>query len=134
MNRTFVIIKPDAVAAGQAGLILAAYEEAGLTIEAMELRRIDGAFSDRHYEAHVGRDFYPSLREFMTSGPLVAMVLSGEGAVQRVRDLNGATDPASAEAGTLRARFGTTVQRNVVHGSDSDASAEAEIALWFPGL
>ncbi len=134
MSRTFVIIKPDAVAAGLAGEVLRTYEQAGLTIEAMELRTIDGAFSDQHYAEHVGREYYPTLREFMTSGPLIALVLSGDDAVARVRALNGATDPAKADEGTLRQRFGTTVQRNTVHASDADETATREIALWFPGL
>lgn len=133
MTRTFVIIKPDAVAAGHVGEVLSTYEEAGLTIEAMELRTIDGEFSDQHYAEHVGREYYPSLRDFMTSGPLIALILSGDDAVARVRALNGATDPAKAEEGTLRRRFGTSVQRNTVHASDADDTAAREIALWFPG-
>lgn len=133
MTRTFVIIKPDAVAAGHVGEVLSTYEEAGLTIEAMELRTIDGEFSDQHYAEHVGREYYPSLRDFMTSGPLIALILSGDDAVARVRALNGATDPAKAEEGTLRRSFGTSVQRNTVHASDADDTAAREIALWFPG-
>lgn len=133
MNRTFVIIKPDAVDAGHVGAILTTYEEAGLTIEAMDLRTIDGAFADQHYAEHVERDFYPPLREFMTRGPLVALILSGDDAVTAVRELNGVTDPAQAAEGTIRARFGSSVRENCVHGSDSSESAEAEIGLWFPG-
>lgn len=134
MNRTFVIIKPDAVDAGHVGAILTTYEEAGLTIDAMDLRTIDGAFADQHYAEHVERDFYPPLREFMTRGPLVALILSGDDAVTAVRELNGVTDPAEAAEGTIRARFGSSVRENCVHGSDSPESAEAEIGLWFPGL
>lgn len=133
MNRTFVIIKPDAVDAGHVGAILTTYEEAGLAIEAMDLRTIDGAFADQHYAEHVERDFYPPLREFMTRGPLVALILSGDDAVTAVRELNGVTDPAQAAEGTIRARFGSSVRENCVHGSDSSESAEAEIGLWFPG-
>lgn len=134
MNRTFVIIKPDAVDAGHVGAILTTYEEAGLTIDAMDLRTIDGAFADQHYAEHVERDFYPPLREFMTRGPLVALILSGDDAVTAVRELNGVTDPAEAAEGTIRARFGSSVRENCVHGSDSPESAEAEIGLWFPSL
>ena len=134
MERTFVIVKPDAVADGHVGAILERYEAAQLTIEAMELREITGDFADRHYASHVGKDYYPDLREFMTEGPLVALVLSGDDAIARVRKLNGATDPAKAESGTIRAEFASTLRRNAVHASDSQGSADAEIALWFPGL
>lgn len=133
-ERTLVIIKPDAVAAGNAGKVLTRYEEAGLEIVAMDLRTISGEFSDQHYEEHLERDFYPALREFMTSGPMIPMVLSGDGCIAQVRELNGATNPANAEPGTIRADFGESGPRNAVHASDSPASAEAEIALWFPGL
>lgn len=133
MSYTFVIVKPDAVAAGKVGAILSRYEAAGLSIAALELRTIDVEFADRHYAKHLGRDFYPPLRDFMTSGPLVAVVLCGDDAVDRVRALNGATDPANAAPGTVRADFGSTVRENAVHASDSQASAAAEVALWFPG-
>lgn len=133
-ERTLVIIKPDAVAAGNAGRILTRYEDAGLRIEAMDLRTISGGFSDQHYEEHLERDFYPALREFMTSGPMIPVVFSGDGCISLVRELNGATNPAAAEPGTIRADFGESGPRNAVHASDSPASAETEIALWFPGL
>ncbi len=132
-ERTFVIIKPDAVAAGHVGNILNRYEEAGFRPEAMELRTIDGEFADRHYAEHLGRDYYPPLREFMTQGPLIAMILAGENALEGVRELNGATDPAKADADTIRADFGTSVKSNCVHASDSPESAASEISLWFPG-
>lgn len=132
MERTFVIVKPDAVADGHVGAILERYEAAQLTIEAMELREITGAFADRHYASHVGKDYYPDLREFMTEGPLVALVLSGDDAIARVRKLNGATDPAKAESGTIRAEFASTLRRNAVHASDSPETAASEVSLWFP--
>lgn len=132
--RTFIIIKPDAVAAGLAGEILSRYEGEGLRIEALEMRVIDGDFADQHYAEHVEKDFYPPLREFMTSGPLIAGVLSGENAVQRVREINGATNPADADEGTIRAAYGTSVKENCVHGSDAASTAASEIALWFPEL
>ncbi|RRD46285.1 nucleoside-diphosphate kinase [Tessaracoccus sp. OH4464_COT-324] len=131
--KTLVLVKPDAVSAGRLGAILSRYEEAGLRIVELEMRRIDDAFSDLHYAAHVHREFYPPLKEFMTSGPLVAAIVEGDDAVRRVRELNGATDPAAAEPGTVRADFGTDVRRNAVHASDSPESAAAEIGLWFPG-
>lgn len=132
MEQTFVIIKPDAVEAGLVGTILGRYEQAGLTITAMDLRRIDGEFADRHYAEHLERDFYPPLREFMISGPLVALILEGANAITTVRDINGATDPAAAAEGTIRALHGTSVRTNCVHASDSPESAAAEIGLWFP--
>ncbi|MDO5676778.1 MAG: nucleoside-diphosphate kinase [Propionibacteriaceae bacterium] len=133
-ERTFVIIKPDAVEAGHAGEILARYEGLGLRLEALDLRTITGEFSDLHYAEHLERDFYPALRQFMTSGPMIPMVLTGENAIAQVRALNGATDPTKADAGTIRADFGEGGPRNAVHASDSPESAAAEIALWFPAL
>lgn len=132
-ERTFVIIKPDAVAAGHVGNILNRYEEAGFRPEAMEMRTIDGDFADQHYAEHLERPYYPPLREFMTQGPLIAIVMAGEGALMGVRDLNGVTDPANAAQGTIRADFGTSVRTNCVHSSDSPESARSEIELWFPG-
>lgn len=132
--RTFVIIKPDAYAGGHVGSVLSRYEEAGMRILAMDLRTIEPSFADRHYSEHVGRDYYPGLRDFMTEGPLVAVVLEGEDAVRQVRALNGATDPAKAAQGTIRADFAESTGRNAVHASDSPAAAEAEIGLWFPVL
>ncbi len=133
-ERTFVIIKPDAVAAGHVGNILNRYEEAGFRPEAMDMRTIDGEFSDQHYAEHLGRDYYPPLREFMTEGPLVAMILTGKNALAGVRELNGATDPAKADVNTIRADFGTSVKTNCVHASDSPEAATSEIGLWFPGM
>lgn len=133
-ERTFVIIKPDAVAAGHIGNILNRYEEAGLRPEAIEMRTIDGDFADRHYAEHLGRDYYPALREFMTEGPLVALILAGDDALAGAREVNGATDPSKADAGTIRADFGTSVRTNCVHASDGPDSARSEIELWFPGV
>ncbi len=130
-EQTFVIIKPDAVAAGHVGAIVSRYEDAGLRLAAMEFRRIEPEFADLHYSEHVEREYYPPLREFMTEGPLIAMVLEGDDAVARVRALHGATDPAKAEPGTVRADFAESVRRNAVHASDSPVSAAQEIALWF---
>lgn len=130
-EQTFVIIKPDAVSAGHVGAIISRYEAQGLTIEAMDMRTIDGEFADRHYAEHLERDFYPPLREFMTSGPLIAMTLSGDDAIATVRAINGATNPAEADEGTIRADFAESVRLNAVHASDSPESAARELALWF---
>lgn len=133
-QRTLVLIKPDAVARGLVGAILARYESKSLQIVAMELRTIDAAQSDAHYAEHLERAFYPGLRDFVTSGPLVALVLEGDAAVEAVRALNGATDGRKAAPGTIRGDWSLSNQANLVHGSDSPDSAAREIALWFPSL
>jgi nucleoside-diphosphate kinase len=116
------------------GEVLGRYEAKGLRVVAMELRRIDADLADRHYAEHVERDFYPPLREFVTSGPLVAMVLEGDDAVEVVRLLNGATDGRKAAPGSIRGDLSVSNRENLVHGSDSAESAEREIAIWFPDL
>ena len=131
---TLVLIKPDAVARGLVGAVLARYEAKGLSIRAMELRGIDATLSDEHYAEHLDRPFYPGLRAFITSGPLVALVVEGERAVEAVRTLNGATDGVKAAPGTIRGDLGLSGSQNLVHSSDSVESAAREIALWFPGL
>jgi nucleoside-diphosphate kinase len=133
-QRTLVLIKPDAVRRGLVGNVLSRVESKGLTVVALEQRLIDGAQADRHYAEHVERDFYPPLREFVTSGPLVAMVLEGDEAVDVVRAINGATDGRKAAPGTIRGDLSLSNRENLVHGSDSPESAEREIALWFPQL
>lgn len=130
-ERTLVLIKPDAVAKGHLGTILSRYEDAGLTVERLELRQMDQALAAEHYAEHVERDYYPTLKQFMTSGPLVAAILVGDDAIARVRELNGATDPAKAAPGTIRADFAETMQRNAVHASDAPESAAREMAIWF---
>jgi nucleoside-diphosphate kinase len=133
-QRTLVLLKPDTVRRGLMGEVLGRYEAKGLTVVAMDLRRIDTAQADRHYSEHVDRDFYPPLRDFVTSGPLVAMVLEGDEAVEVVRMLNGATDGRQAQPGTIRGDLSVSNRENLVHGSDSAESAEHEISLWFPDL
>lgn len=133
-QRTLVLLKPDAVRRGLVGTILARFEARGLTIVALEMRTIDGAQADRHYAEHVERDFYPPLRAFVTSGPLVALVLEGDQAVEVVRGINGATDGRKAAPGTIRGDFSLSNRENLVHGSDSPESAEREIGIWFPEL
>ena len=133
-QRTLVLLKPDAVRRGLVGEVLGRYEAKGLSVVAMDLRHIDVSQSDRHYAEHVDRDFYPPLRDFVTSGPLVAMVLEGEDAIEVVRLLNGATDGRKAQPGTIRGDLSLSNRENLVHGSDSPESAERETALWFPEL
>ena len=131
-ERTLVLIKPDAVARGLIGEVIGRFERKGLTIDTMVLRDMDPALADQHYAEHVNKVFYPPLKEFMTSGRLVAMVLSGDQAVEVVRGLVGATDGRKAAAGTIRGDLSLSNQRNLVHASDSVDSAAREIALWFP--
>jgi nucleoside-diphosphate kinase len=133
-ERTLVLLKPDAVRRGLVGEIIGRYEAKGLRIVTMDWRRIDGAFADEHYAEHVDKPFYPPLRDFVTSGPLVAMVLEGDAAVDVVRVLNGATDGRKAAPGSIRGDLSLSNRENLVHGSDSPESAKREIALWFPDL
>ena len=133
-ERTLVLVKPDAVRRGLVGEVLSRFERKGLRIVAMDQRRVDGELADRHYAEHVERDFYPPLRQFVTSGPLVAMVLEGDQAIAVVRALNGATDGRVAAAGTIRGDLSLSNRENLVHASDSPESAEREIAIFFPHL
>jgi nucleoside-diphosphate kinase len=133
-QRTLVLLKPDTVRRGLVGDVLARFEAKGLTIVAMELRQIDGDLADRHYAEHVERDFYPPLRAFVTSGPLVSLVLEGDEAIEVVRAINGATDGRKAAPGTIRGDLSLSNRENLVHGSDSPESAEREIAIWFADL
>jgi nucleoside-diphosphate kinase len=133
-ERTLVLLKPDAIRRGLVGEVISRFEAKGLGIVRMELRTIDGETADRHYAEHVERDFYPPLREFVTGGPLVAMVLEGDEAIAVVRALAGATDGRKAAPGTIRGDLSLSNRENLVHGSDSAESAERELAIWFPGL
>ena len=133
-QRTLVILKPDAVRRGLVGNVLSRFEAKGLAIVAMELRTIDGEKADEHYAEHVERDFYPLLRAFVTSGPLVVAILEGDEAVEVVRAINGATDGRKAAPGTIRGDLSLSNRENLVHGSDSPESAAREIKLWFPQL
>ena len=133
-ERTLVLIKPDAVRRGLIGEVLSRYERKGLQIVAMDQRRIEGELADRHYAEHVQRDFYPPLREFITSGPVIAMVLEGDQAIAVVRAVNGATDGRVAAAGTIRGDYSLSNRENLVHASDSAESAVREIAIFFPEL
>ncbi|HVC72877.1 MAG TPA: nucleoside-diphosphate kinase [Mycobacteriales bacterium] len=133
-ERTLVLIKPDAVRRGLIGEVLARFERKGLTVVALDQRTIDGETADRHYAEHVERDFYPPLRAFITSGPLVAMVLEGDQAIAVIRGINGATDGRVAAAGTIRGDLSLSNRENLVHASDSAESAAREIAIFFPNL
>jgi nucleoside-diphosphate kinase len=133
-ERTLVLIKPDAVRRGLVGEILARFERKGLAIEAMVLRTLDTALADQHYAEHVDKAFYPPLRQFMIGGPLVAVIVAGDQAIDVVRALVGVTDGRKAAAGTIRGDFSLSNRENLVHASDSADSAKREIALWFPTL
>jgi nucleoside-diphosphate kinase len=133
-ERTLVLIKPDAVRRGLIGEVLARFERKGLTVVALDQRTIEGETADRHYAEHVQRDFYPPLRAFITSGPLVAMVLEGDEAIAVVRGINGATDGRAAAAGTIRGDLSLSNRENLVHASDSAESAAREISIFFPNL
>ena len=133
-QRTLVLLKPDAVRRGLVGELLGRFEAKGLTIAAMKQCTIDGELADRHYAEHVDKDFYPPLRAFVLSGPIIALVLEGDEAVEIVRVLNGATDGRKAAPGTIRGDLSISNRENLVHGSDSLASADREIAIWFPEL
>ncbi|MDW5327334.1 nucleoside-diphosphate kinase [Plantactinospora sp. KLBMP9567] len=133
-ERTLVLIKPDAVRRRLVSEILGRFERKGLGIDAMVLRRMDDRLAGLHYAEHVAEPFYPALREFMTSGPLVAVVLSGSGVVEMVRGLVGATDGRRAVPGTIRGDLACSSRENLVHAADSVETARREIALWFPEL
>ncbi|NMC11206.1 MAG: nucleoside-diphosphate kinase [Methanothrix sp.] len=131
MERTFVMVKPDGVQRGLVGKILQRIEEKGFKIVAMKLTVMPVDKAKEHYAEHVGKKFYQDLVDFITSGPSVSLVVEGRGAISAMRKMNGATNPAEAAPGTLRGDFGIETGRNVVHGSDSAASAAREIALHF---
>ena len=130
-ERTLVLLKPDAVQRGLVGTIVSRLEGRGLKIAAMKLVHMDRGMASRHYEAHVERPFFPGLVDFITSGPLVAMVLQGPRAVEMVRNTMGATNPLESAPGTIRGDLATDIGRNLVHGSDSLDAAQREIALFF---
>jgi len=131
MERTFVMVKPDGVQRGLIGKIVQRIEEKGFKIVAMKLTSMPVEKAKEHYAEHAGKKFYQDLVDFITSGPSVSMVVEGRGAIAAMRKMNGATNPGEAAAGTIRGDFGIEMGRNVVHGSDSPASAAREIALHF---
>lgn len=134
-DRTLVLLKPDAVERGLIGTVLSRFEARGLRVVALDLRSLDEATLARHYEEHVGKGFYADLVAFMSRGPVVALVLEGpEDTWEVVRTMMGATNPRKAAPGTIRGDLGILFTENLVHGSDSLASAEREIGIFFPGL
>lgn len=138
VQRTLVLVKPDGVSRGLVGEVLRRIEAKGYTLAAVELRTAERAIFEQHYSEHLGKAWLPALIDFMTSGPLVAVVAEGHKVIEGFRSLAGATDPTAAAPGTIRgdlARdWGTSAIQNIVHGSDSPESAAREIALWFPHL
>ncbi len=130
-ERTFVMVKPDGVQRRLVGEIIRCFEEKGLKLVGLKMLRVSPELAARHYAEHQGKSFYEGLVKFITSGPVVAMVLEGKNCINIVRSLMGATDPAAAHPWTIRGRVGLDIGRNIVHGSDSPASAAREIALFF---
>jgi nucleoside-diphosphate kinase len=133
-ERTFSIIKPDAVKAGHAGAILSRLEKAGFRIVALRLRSLSRAEAEGFYHVHMARPFFASLCGFMSSGPCVTMVLERDGAIAKLREIMGATDPAKAAAGTVRKDFAASIEANAIHGSDAPETAAFEIGYFFPGI
>lgn len=133
MERTFAIIKPDAVAAGVTGQILAIIEENGFKICGMKMKRLSQGEAEAFYGVHKERPFFPSLVKFMTEGPVVVLCLEREGAVAKWREVMGATNPANAAEGTIRKRFASSIERNCAHGSDAAETAAVEVPFFFAG-
>ena len=134
MERTLILVKPDAFARNLSGEILARFERKGLRLAALKLMTMSRELAERHYAEHEGKPFYEELVQFITSGPLVAMVLEGEQAVDAARQVIGATNPLEANTGSIRGDYALEVGQNMVHGSDANESAAREAALFFPEL
>ncbi|OGO37726.1 MAG: nucleoside-diphosphate kinase [Chloroflexi bacterium RBG_16_57_8] len=131
MERTLILVKPDAMRRRLGGAIISRLEEKGLKLIALKMLHMDESLGRRHYAVHVDKPFFPELLKFMTSSPIIAAVFEGEGAVELARKTMGATNPAKAEPGTIRRDFGVDLTQNSVHGSDSPETAAAEIELFF---
>ncbi len=131
MERTLILIKPDAMQRDYTGQIIARFQENGLKLCALKMLHMDRSLARRHYGVHADKPFFDSLVEYITSGPIVAMVFSGDSAITRAREIMGSTDTAKAAAGTIRADFGESIERNAVHGSDAPETALKEIELFF---
>ena len=134
MEKSLVFVKPDGVKRGLVGQIIQRFEQRGLQLLALRQLQMDDALCDAHYVEHVDKDFYPRLKAYILSGPIVAMVLQGEGVIEMVRLMLGATDAAKAAPGTLRGDFACSKSENIAHASDSQASATREIANFFPDI
>ena len=130
MQKTLVLIKPDAFGKNHSGDIIKLYEDAGFKVIAAKVMRMTPDLAAKHYVEHIGRPYYPALVEFMTSAPLMALVLAGDDVIKRVRELNGATNPAEAAEGTVRKLYAADKTKNAVHASDSEASAAREIPIF----
>jgi nucleoside-diphosphate kinase len=133
-DRTLILVKPDAFERGLTGEVIGRFERKGLELVALKLMQVEAALAERHYDEHKEKPFFGELVQFITRGPLVAMVLEGESAVEAARQVIGATNPIEAAPGSIRGDFATEITFNLVHGSDSAASAEREIGIFFPEL
>ena len=131
MEKSLVLIKPDGVEQNVIGKILSMYEDNGLKIVSLKMLTVDKEFAMKHYSEHIGKPFFNELINYITRGPLCALVLEGDDAINKIRKINGATNPEKAEQGTIRALYGTNLTENCVHASDSKESAAREISLWF---
>ena len=132
MDRTLILVKPDAFARGLTGEIIARFERKGLRIAALKYMTLTGEVAEQHYAEHEGKPFFGELVAFITSGPVLALAVRGENAILGVRSMMGATNPADSAPGTIRGDFATLLSENIVHGSDSRASAKRELSLFFP--
>jgi nucleoside-diphosphate kinase len=132
-EQTLILVKPDGVARGLVGEVLARIERKGFRIEALEMRTLERTVAEEHYAEHTDKPFFGELVDFITGGPLVALCVSGEGAIAGMRTLMGATNPLEATPGSVRGDFATLIGENIVHGSDSSESASRELGLFFPG-
>ena len=134
IEKTLVLVKPDGVKKHICGEVISRFERKGLEVEAIKMIQVPEELAKKHYAEHEGKGFFKDLIAFITSGPVLAMVIKGENAVAAVRQINGATDPLKAVPGSIRGDFATSIDENVVHASDAPETAESEIGLWFPEL
>lgn len=134
IEKTLVLVKPDGVKKHVCGEVISRFERKGLEVEAIKMIQVPEELAKKHYAEHEGKGFFKDLIAFITSGPVLAMVIKGENAVAAVRQINGATDPLKAVPGSIRGDFATSIDENVVHASDAPETAEREIGLWFPEL
>lgn len=134
IEKTLVLVKPDGVKKHICGEVISRFERKGLEVEAIKMIQVPEELAKKHYAEHEGKGFFKDLIAFITSGPVLAMVIKGENAVVAVRQINGATDPLKAVPGSIRGDFATSIDENVVHASDAPETAEREIGLWFPEL
>lgn len=131
MERTFIAVKPDGVQRAIVGEVIRRFETKGFTLVGLKLLQVSKELAEQHYDVHKERPFFPGLVQFITSGPVVAMVWEGDGVIASARKLIGATNPLNAEPGTIRGDFGVSIGRNLIHGSDAPETAQHEISLWF---